>query len=203
CHVSLPGGWRCCGLVAANAGDAAAARPLLKETIAALEADDAPIIVSTSTSCAVMLMQDAPSLLAEEPEWRARGEAVGERSVDGVGQLAPGTLARGEPETVTYHDACQSANCLGLGPEARRVLTEVCGLELRELPESSVCCGFGGTFSVEHPDVSKQILARKLANVAETGAGCVVMDNPGCLMQIRGGLRAAGRPERAAHLAAV
>ena len=105
--------------------------------------------------------------------------------------------------SVTYHDACQSANCLRLGPEARRLLVDVCGLELRELPESSVCCGFGGTFSLEHPDVAKQILARKLANVASTGAGRVVMDNPGCLMHIRGGLRAAGRPERASHIAEV
>ncbi|MGH2601365.1 MAG: heterodisulfide reductase-related iron-sulfur binding cluster, partial [Dehalococcoidia bacterium] len=80
---------------------------------------------------------------------------------------------------------------------------EVCGLELRELPESSVCCGFGGTFSLEHPAVAKQILARKLDNVEATGAALVVTDNPGCLMHLRGGLRAAGRPERAAHIAEV
>jgi Fe-S oxidoreductase len=104
---------------------------------------------------------------------------------------------------VTYHDACQSANCLGLGPEARRLLTEVCGIELQELPESSVCCGFGGTFSLEHPDVSKQILARKLANIDATGAACVVTDNPGCLMHIRGGLRAGGRPQQARHIAEI
>ena len=108
-----------------------------------------------------------------------------------------------DTRTVTYHDACQSANCLRLGPEARRLLTEVCGLELRELPESGVCCGFGGTFSIEHPAVSRQILARKLANVGATGAALVVTDNPGCLMQLRGGLRAAGRPERGRHLAEV
>jgi len=110
---------------------------------------------------------------------------------------------RADPGPVTYHDACQSANSLRLGPEARRLLTEACGLELRELPESGVCCGFGGTFSVEHPEVSKQILARKLGHVEETGAATVVTDNPGCLMQMRGGLRAAGRPERAKHLAEV
>ncbi|MFN8559537.1 MAG: (Fe-S)-binding protein [Dehalococcoidia bacterium] len=90
-----------------------------------------------------------------------------------------------------------------MGPEARRLLTEVCGLEVREMAESGVCCGFGGTFSLEHPDVAKQILARKLASIAATGAGTVVMDNPGCLMHIRGGLHAAGRPERARHIAEI
>ena len=115
--------------------------------------------------------------------------------------LGEGPGVRASP--VTYHDACQSANCLGLGPEARRLLALVCGLELRELPESSVCCGFGGTFSLEHPAVAKQILERKLTNVVATGAAEVVMDNPGCLMHINGGLRAAGRTERARHIAEV
>ena len=71
------------------------------------------------------------------------------------------------------------------------------------MADSNVCCGFGGTFSLEHPDVAKQILARKLANVEATGAAQVVMDNPGCLMHIRGGLRAAGRPQCAGHLAEI
>jgi L-lactate dehydrogenase complex protein LldF len=210
CRVTMPDGWRCCGLVAANAGDAKAARPLLKQTIAALEADGAEVVVSTSTSCTVMLLQDAAELLCDEPAWCSRAEALGRRVVDFVRFVDEATagaeadvLFPRPPSTVTYHDACQSANCLGLGPEARRLLTEVCGLELRELPESSVCCGFGGTFSLEHPAVAKQILARKLHNVRTTGAALVVTDNPGCLMHIRGGLRAAGRPERAAHIAEV
>ena len=105
--------------------------------------------------------------------------------------------------SVTYHDPCQSANVLGLGAEARRILQDVCGIEVREMAESSVCCGFGGTFSLEHAAVAKQILARKMANIAATGAPEVVMDNPGCLMHIRGGLCAAGRPERASHLAKI
>jgi L-lactate dehydrogenase complex protein LldF len=216
CEVTMPDGWTCCGLVAANAGDVRAAVPLLKRTITALEADTAPHIVSTSTSCAVMLLQDAPALLAGEPHWQARAEALGKRVVDFV-RFADGALCGPHPPassparagegvratSVTYHDACQSANCLGIGPEARRLLTQVCGLDLRELPESGVCCGFGGTFSLEHPAVAKQILERKLTNVVATGAAEVVMDNPGCLMHIGGGLRAAGRPERARHVAEV
>lgn len=206
CDVTMPDGWTCCGLVAANAGDAEAARPLLKQTIEALEQDDAPTIVTTSTSCAAMLVQDASGLLAREPSWAARATAMAERVtdfasfVDGALPSIP-PLGTGTEVTVTYHDACQSANCFGLGPEARRLLTEVCGADLKEMPESSVCCGFGGTFSIDHPDVSKQILARKLANIDTSGAEVVVTDNPGCLMQIQGGLKASGRNVRAIHLA--
>jgi L-lactate dehydrogenase complex protein LldF len=217
CVVTVPDGWRCCGLVAANAGDAATARRLLKRTVAALERDDAPVIVTTSTSCAAMLVQDAPYLLRAEPDWQARAGAVAARVRDFArfvdaalvhpsprpspprGERAPATAR----EAVTYHDACQSSTCFGLGPEARRILEQVCGLEVREMAESRMCCGFGGTFSLEHPDVARQILARKLGNIAATGAAAVVTDNPGCLMHLRGGLRAAGRPERALHLAEV
>ena len=230
CSLTMPRGWSCCGLVASNAGDAAGARRLLKETIAALEEDDARYIVSTSTSCVAMLLQDAPHLLRDEPGWRTRAETVAARVVDFarfVSEIAlpsdspplpPAPAAGADEEAaeagavtadgparlrVTYHDPCQSANCLALGPEARHLLRDVCGLEVSEMAESSVCCGFGGAFSLEHPEVAKQILARKLANVLATGAGTVVMDNPGCLMHIKGGLRAAGRPEQAKHLAEV
>ncbi len=217
CTVSIPQGWTCCGLVAANAGDERRAKRLLKQTITALEADPEATIVSTSTSCVVMLTQDAPHLLRNEPQWLARAEALAARVrdfthfVDGVARLPAGALARapatseGQAQTgpVTYHDACQSANCLGLGPEARRLLREVCGIEVREMAESNVCCGFGGTFSLEHPQVARRILARKLEHIEATGAPVVVTDNPGCLMHLRGGLRAARRPVQALHLAEV
>jgi L-lactate dehydrogenase complex protein LldF len=218
CAVSIPQGWTCCGLVAANAGDRAHATRLLKQTIAALEAEPEATIVSTSTSCVVMLVQDAPHLLRDEPEWRARAEVLAARVrdftrfVNDVARLPAGALARTSGEEgdgqmtlspVTYHDACQSANCLGLGAEARRVLREVCGLEVREMAESGVCCGFGGTFSLEHPQVARRILARKLEHIEATGAPVVVTDNPGCLLHIRGGLRAAGRSVQALHLAEV
>ena len=67
---------------------------------------------------------------------------------------------------VTYHNFCQSANVLGIADAPRRLIQEVLGLELREMAESAVCCGFGGSTSVRHPEVSERILERKLANVA-------------------------------------
>jgi Fe-S oxidoreductase len=102
---------------------------------------------------------------------------------------------------VTYHDACQSANCLGLGAETRRILRDVLGLEVREMEESSVCCGFGGTFSIEHPDVARRILARKLEHALATGAQTIVSDNPGCLMHLGGALHKLGNPTRVVHVA--
>ncbi|HUE76191.1 MAG TPA: (Fe-S)-binding protein, partial [Chloroflexota bacterium] len=101
----------------------------------------------------------------------------------------------------TYHDACQSHNCLNLRPEGRRIVTEVLGHELVEMHDSSFCCGFGGSFSVEFPEVARRILRRKMEHSEATGAEVVVMDNPGCILQIRGGFEKQGRGPRVLHLA--
>src|SRR5205085_283520 len=73
-------------------------------------------------------------------------------------------------DAVTYHPFCQSLNVLGLEAEPRALLEGALGLDLRALPEANVCCGFGGSMSFEHPVVAREIVARKLANVAATGA---------------------------------
>jgi L-lactate dehydrogenase complex protein LldF len=90
---------------------------------------------------------------------------------------------------------------LGLADAPRRLIRSVLGRELRELPEGSVCCGFGGSTSITHPATAERILARKLANVQETGARILVTDNPGCIMHLRGGIDAQGLPIRVLHIA--
>jgi L-lactate dehydrogenase complex protein LldF len=205
--VVFPPEQSCCGLPAVNAGDGRDAARMARQTIEALEGVAADWIVSGSASCVVTLLQDYPRLFHAEPEWRARAGRLAERLVDfthfvdRVVRPGAGSLAAGPRPLVTLHDSCQSHNCLRLKPEARRIVGEVCRLELRELHESSFCCGFGGSFSLEFPEVSRRILARKLANVAETGAEVVVTDNPGCIMQLRGGLHAARVRTRVVHLA--
>lgn len=207
CEVSVPFGWRCCGLVASNAGDLGGAIDLARETIRTLESSDAEVIVSTSTSCAAMVLQDYEHIFAEDPEWRSRASKLAERVVtftEFVGaraKLAAGGLGGTQNGSITYHDACQSHNCLGLRSEARDLIGEVMGLDLTEMEESTVCCGFGGTFSIEHPEVSRRILERKLEHAQATGATTIVADNPGCLLHMQGALSAAGNPMQVKHLA--
>ncbi len=206
-RVTLPSKRQCCGLGHMNAGDRDTAKVLAKETIAFLEAEPSESIVSTSASCTVAMTQEYPHLLRDEPEWVRRAEALATRImdftsfVDGVAQIEPGALAGDDDSPVTYHDSCQSCNCLKLSDEPRRIVTGAMGLEVREMEESSACCGFGGTFSLDYPRISERVLQNKLDHIAETGAETVVSDNPGCLMQLRGGLDAARMPVRVLHLA--
>src|SRR5699024_5012201 len=97
-----------------------------------------------------------------------------------------------ERREITYHDSCQGLNALGLLEEPRYLIEEVMGDHIVELPEQ-LCCGFGGSFSIEQPVVSKRLLARKLNDAEATGTRTIVTDNQGCIMHLRGGIDADGR----------
>jgi len=207
-RVRIVEGRRCCGLPQHNAGDRATAIAMAKDAIAALEAVEADVLVAPSSSCAITIAQDYAHILAGEPEWAARATALAERVRPFTAYVAERAAARGATGRrlglrATYHDACQSANVLGLHDEPRRLLRDLAGVEIVEMAESSVCCGFGGTFSFDHPEVARRVLERKLATIEATGADLVITDNPGCLTHLRGGLDARRRPIRVRHLAEV
>jgi Fe-S oxidoreductase len=208
--VSFPAEQSCCGLPALNSGDREDGLVMARQTIAALERVEADYIVSGSASCVVTIVQDYAHLLRHDAAWAARAAAVAARVVDftsfmaRVVRLPAGALATHRPgPTITYHDACQSHNCLGLQAEPRQLLGEVLGLTISEMQEPSFCCGFGGSFSLEHPGVAARIMGRKLRDAQATGAAMLVADNPGCLMHLRGGINAQGLPLRVMHLAEV
>ena len=206
-RVVVPTSQHCCGLPAYDSGDWPRAKVMARATIESLEAADADWIVTAGASCAVALTHDYAHLFKDEPEWRERAAALAARTLDltsyltRVAHLPDGALAAPGGEAVTYHNFCQSHNVLGLKQEPRDLIEKVMGLTLVELPEAAVCCGFGGSVSADYPELSEHILARKLANVDETGARTLVTDNPGCIMHLRGGVDASGRSVRVLHLA--
>jgi Fe-S oxidoreductase len=205
-RIANPQGLHCCGLPANNMGDDVAARKMARQTIDALERSNVDYIVSGSASCVAMIMQDYLHLFRDEPKWLARAERVAAKVTDftsfmhRVADLPAGCLA-GSGEVVAYHDSCQGSNALGLRPEPRRLLQEVMGLELRELEENTLCCGFGGSFSFDYPDVAERLMNRKLDNAQKTGAPIVVTDNQGCIMHLRGGCDAGRRNLQVKHIA--
>ena len=207
CDVRYPVDQHCCGLVALNSGDRRHGREMAEQTIRVLEATEADWVVTTSTSCLAAMLQDYQHLFRHDESWRTRAANQAARIVDITtfidehAQLDPSDFSPPAPSpVVTYHDACQSHNALGLGAGARRIILDTLGLELREMADSSVCCGFGGAFSMDYPNVSSAILAKKLDNILATGAEIVVSDNPGCLMQVQGGLASRDKPVRVLHI---
>jgi len=218
-QVAFPQKQNCCGLIALNSGDWADGATMARQTITtlerALEECKADYILSASASCVVSIVQDYMKLFEDlqQQGWLRRARALSGKVMDFTSFMDHILLANGMQlpvregggkagdVTVTYHDSCQSINCLGLRSEARHIIQDVLGLELREMPQSDVCCGFGGSTSIEHGEVAERIMNNKLHNAESTGAAVLVADNPGCLMHLRGGVDASGRKMRVLHLA--
>jgi L-lactate dehydrogenase complex protein LldE len=92
---------------------------------------------------------------------------------------------------------------LRVGDRPLRLLRHVAGLDLVELPDAEVCCGFGGTFAVKNADTSTAMLADKMRNVLSTGAQACTAGDSSCLMHIGGGLSRLGAGPKTIHLAQV
>jgi L-lactate dehydrogenase complex protein LldF len=206
-QLHYPEGLHCCGLPALNSGDVRHGTWMAHQTIRALERCDVEYIVSGSASCVATLSQDYLHLFRNDPAWLPRAQAIARKVVDftsfidSIAALPAGSLAFAKRRVVAYHDSCQGLNALGLSEAPRRILSEVLGHEVRNLAESRLCCGFGGSFSFDYPRISERLMNRKLDDAEATGALQIVTDNQGCIMQLRGGSDAQGRSLEVFHLA--
>lgn len=205
--VEFPFDQTCCGQPAFNAGFHDEARAMARHTVDVLHDTEGPIVVP-SGSCAQMIVDHAPHLLAGDPEAGPRARAVAARTrelttflVDDVGVTDVGAAVDGR--VAAYHSSCHGLRGLGIEDQPAALLAEVDGLEVVPLPDSDVCCGFGGVFSIEMPDVSAAMLDSKLDNVEACGADVIVAGDVGCLMHMEGGMRRRGGTTRFTHIAAL
>jgi len=104
---------------------------------------------------------------------------------------------------VTYHDACAGLRELGIKHQPRTLLNSVTGLQLNELPDSEVCCGFGGTFCVKYPDISNRMVTDKVQHIMASGADTLLAGDMGCLLNMAGKLKRLNAPIQARHIAEV
>lgn len=205
-RVEFPSGQTCCGQPAFNAGLRGQAIPIAQHTIQIFEQTRGPIVVP-SGSCAAMIRIGYLELFASDRSWLPRAESIAERTFEFseflVDYLGVVELGARWPGKLTYHSSCHLLRELGVDRQPRLLLGAVKEAELVELPYGTDCCGFGGVFSVEHPQVSTAMLARKLENIAASEAPLVVACDAGCITNIQGGLHRLGRPERVVHIAEI
>lgn len=205
-EVHFPLDQTCCGQPAFNAGERAEARQMAAHTIRVFEAAPGPVVVP-SGSCAAMIRHSYQELFEGDQEWLPRVRTLAARTYEFseflVDVLGATDLGAFFPGKLTYHSSCHLLRELGVNRQPRLLLENVSGAELVELPGTEECCGFGGVFSLEHPELSAAMLERKLTNLKSTQAPYVVSCDAGCLAHINGGLHRLGRPERGLHLAEV
>jgi L-lactate dehydrogenase complex protein LldE len=193
----------CCGQPAFNTGYRQEAREVAARVLDLF--DDADYIVAPSGSCATMVRVFYPELFADHPERLKKAERLRERffefseflvrvlKVEDVGASFHGR--------VTYHDSCHLLRELGIADEPRKLVRAVRGVELVEMQDYRLCCGFGGTFSVKFPEVSVAIGEDKLRAAAQAGAEVLVANDSGCLMHLAGVVHRQGLRVKTMHLA--
>lgn len=202
-NTRAPRGQTCCGQPAYNNGDLDNAHAIARQVIETFAGFER--VVVPSGSCAGMLKVHYPELFADDPAWAPRARALAAR----VCELSQYLTERGIvldascPAIAAYHDGCSGLRELGVHAEPRALLAQVAGLELRELAEPDVCCGFGGTFCVKYPDISTRLVSDKAAAVRATGAGMLLAGDLGCLLNIAGRLQREGSEIRVFHYAEI
>ncbi len=205
-EVEFSAGQTCCGQPAFNAGLWPDARKMAEHTIQVFEASPNEI-VAPSGSCVGMIRHGYLELFADDPDWLTRAEALAARTfefteylVDVLGVSDVGARWEG---LLSYHPSCHLLRGLGVDRQPRELLANVHGATLIELPHAEECCGFGGVFSVEHPEISAEMLKRKILNLEASEAPTLVLADTGCRMHIAGGLHKENKSQRVVHIAEV
>lgn len=205
CEVHVPIAQTCCGQPAYNSGDRADTREIAEQVIEAFEGFD--FVVAPSGSCAAMLKKHYPELFAKDPAWADRATAFSEKCHELISFLTDVMMVRETGAAlaakVTYHDSCSGLRELGISEQPRKLLKKVDGLELAEMPDSNVCCGFGGAFCVKYPDISNAIVTKKVTNIATSEADLLLAGDLGCLMNMAGKLKREGSSVEVRHVAEV
>lgn len=204
--VDFPRDQTCCGQPPFNAGLRAEARPIVQHTIRVFEKTTGDIVIP-SGSCAHMIKHGYPELFLEDPVWLPRAHAMGQRVyefteylVDKLGVTDLGARWEG---VLTYHPSCHTLRGMKIDRQPRALLENVRGAEIIELPHAEECCGFGGIFSVEHPELSAEWLKRKITNLEMIQSPTLVVTESGCLMHIAGGLHKQKKKQKVVHIAEV
>ena len=205
--VEFPEAQTCCGQMHVNTGYARDALPLVRRYVDVFERCE--VIVAPSGSC-VGSIRHQHAMVARrcgDEKLARRADAVAGRTYE-LSQLLVDVLGVTDvgayyPHRVTYHPTCHSLRMLRVGDRPLLLLRNVGGIELVDLPDAEVCCGFGGTFAVKNPDVSTAILADKMRHVAGTRAEVCTAGDSSCLMHIGGGLSRLRAGVRTVHLAEI
>lgn len=201
--VEFPFDQTCCGQPAHNAGYRDQAVRMASHTVEVLDATEGPVVVP-SGSCADMLVHHAPKLLAGTAQAEAARRVAG-RVSELTGFLVDHEISPASADgtgPVAFHRSCHGLRGLGLEGTGETLL-DAAGVERCELDGASECCGFGGLFSIELPEVSTAMLETKIAQIEASGARTVVGGDISCLMHIAGGLHRKGSDIRTAHIAEI
>jgi glycolate oxidase iron-sulfur subunit len=206
CEVLLPPDQTCCGALHIHGGDMEGGRELARRNSAACEGGGLDARIVNAAGCGSTL-KEYGHLLHDDPVWFERARAFSAKIKDVSEFLAGVEFNTRDLKplnlTVTYQEPCHLAHAQRIGAQPRKLLGSIPGLTLKEMHESSLCCGSAGIYNVTQPEMAARLGDRKIGNAQATGADVIVTANPGCHLQLAGGLRRRGSAMRVRHIVEV
>ncbi len=203
CEVVIPREQGCCGALHVHAGMRDVARELAKRNIQTFLAQDFDAIITNAAGCGSVL-KEYPLLFEDaDREFSEPAKQFVARVRDVTEFLAGIDLNRDfgvMKVRATYQDPCHLGHAQRVRSQPRKLLASVPGLELVELKEADICCGSAGIYNVVHNQMAARLLRNKLRRIDETGAELVLTANPGCLLQLRAGVKRRGNRRRVLHV---
>lgn len=205
-EVEFPMDQTCCGQPAFNAGMRSEARIMAEHTIEVFEDCTGDIIIP-SGSCTGMVKHGYLELFADDPDWLARAKNLADRTYELtqylVDVLEITELHSSFEGNLTYHASCHLLRDVGIATQPLELLKKIQGAKFSPLPKHEECCGFGGLFSIEHPEISKEMLDQKIENFLASGADTLIACDAGCIAHISGGLHRKKIQRDVLHIAEV
>jgi glycolate oxidase iron-sulfur subunit len=199
CDIVIPDGQGCCGAIHYHAGSSEGARVDADRNLAAFDLDDVDAIIVNHAGCGAMMKEYGLHWQDERQPVRQRfADKVRDVNefLDELGLIPPSGKIK---TTATYHDACHLAHAQKVVDAPRRILSKIPQLEIRDLPETEICCGSAGTYNLNHAEMASALSQRKLENIRSTGARIVLASNAGCLLQIAREVRQSKEPVMVMH----
>ncbi len=200
CEVILPPDQTCCGALHTHSGMLDGGRDLARRNIQAFEALGVDAIISNAAGCGSTL-KEYPELLDHDAAWHSRAQKFAAKVQDvheflamlihndtfNYADLAP------LPITITYQEPCHLAHAQRITQEPRMLLHAIPDLTLREMPESSLCCGSAGVYNITQPAMAAALATRKITHALATQPEIIATANPGCALQLVNELRRQGK----------
>ncbi len=194
CEVVIPRDQCCCGALMVHVGEEKAALDYARRTIDAFERAQVDTVVSNAAGCGSNL-KDYGYLLRDDPKYSERANAFSAKCRD-ISEVLAGLEPRATRHPISlkvaYHDACHLQHAQGVRAQPRAVLAKIPDLQILETAEAALCCGSAGIYNLVRPGPAKELGDRKVRNVLATAPDIVASGNPGCLLQLRSGIRLAG-----------
>ena len=204
CTVNYNPNQTCCGQPAFNGGYWDQCKEVGEKFIHDFPNDR--YIISPSASCVGMVKNYYPELFHNtvlHNEYKTVQKNIFELSDFLVNILKVTDVGAKLDGVATYHDSCSGLREVGIKKEPRTLLANVRGLELREMNDSDVCCGFGGTFSVKYESIAVGMAEQKIVNAESTHADILISTDVSCLMHLDGYIKKQGKKLKVMHLADV